>query len=394
MSTTALNAGVVGYGRRSVRGIMGHVMLALVPGTIVYATLIDYRIILNVLVAIIAALCVEAVLLRLRQRAILPLLCDGSIVLAAWLLALCVPPSLPAWQLIAGIVVMTGLGKHLYGGLGQNPFNPAMVAYAVLIVSFPVTMTDWQINVNGSEAAYDNAPTQLPQLPEWDAITGATPLDRLRQARSIIHRRTAPEAPTQPGQLASEPDTRKAPGHATTPLAEGSPLHALRKDMPEGPAAIPITNPMAEYSRFADAAIMRSPWKWVSLAWLAGGIYLLFAGIITWHIPASVLLTVAVLYLACGSVGTVPTIPLIPALLSGALMIGAFFIATDPVSAATSNTGKLIYGAGIGVFTFVIREYSVYPEGVAFAVLLMNICVPLLDYLFTRAVPTSDAGRK
>ena len=337
MSALTPDTRAMNFPRRSVGHIMGLVMLALLPGTVMLAILIDTAVITNVLAAVVIAVCVEAALLRLRARPVRPALSDGSIALAAWLLALCVPPSLPLWQLIVGVSVMTTLGKHLYGGLGQNPFNPAMVAYAVLIVSFPVTMTDW------SSADRDMAVASAPvtQSQSWDAVTGATPLDRLREIRL-----------TEANTPRSASDT--APG-------------------------------VADYREHAGALILHSAWTWVSIAWLCGGIYLLWLRVISWHIPVAVLGALAALYAGQALIASSMALPVVPALLSGAIMLGAFFIATDPVTAATSNRGRLVYGAGIGLFTFIIREFSSYPEGFAFAVLLMNTCVPLIDYLLTGA---------
>jgi electron transport complex protein RnfD len=134
-----------------------------------------------------------------------------------------------------------------------------------------------------------------------------------------------------------------------------------------------------------SSLVLSSPWLWVNVGWLIGGLYLLIRRIITWHIPLSILGTLTVLYLLVGSISSTVILPVVPALFSGAILLGAFFIATDPVSAATSHPAKLLYGAGIGALCFVLREYSIYPEVFAFSVLLMNTCVPLLDHAFTRA---------
>ena len=353
MSATTPDTLALGFARRSVGRIMSHVMLALLPGTLVMALMIDTAVLSKVLAAVVTALCVEAALLRLRGRRIRPALADGSIALAAWLLALCVPPSLPLWQLIVGIGVMTTLGKHLYGGLGQNPFNPAMVAYAVLLVSFPVTMTDWPVPRDDSPVASE----PLAQSHHWDAMTGATPLDRLREIR--LTEANSPSATT-----------------ITTSSTKSSSLE----------------NIVADYREHASQLILHSAWTWVSIAWLCGGLYLLLLRVITWHIPVSVLSALATLYAGQTLIFTSMALPVVPALLSGAIMLGAFFIATDPVSAATSNRGKLVYGAGVGLFAYIIREFSSYPEGFAFAVLLMNTCVPLIDYLFTGPKGKSPAS--
>lgn len=370
MSALTPDTLTLGFARRSVGRIMSHVMLALVPGTLMLAWMIDTAVLTNVLAAVVSALCVEAGLLRLRARRIRPALCDGSITLAAWLLALCVPPSLPLWQLIVGVSIMATLGKHLYGGLGQNPFNPAMVAYAVLIISFPVTMTDWP-------AAHDAVPVasgSVTQSHHWDVMTGATPLDRLREIRL---------------REANSPPPATTTISATSISASTSPATTLPTTVSDVPRTVTTT---ADYREYATELIMHSAWIWVSIAWLCGGLYLLLLRVITWHIPLSVLTSIAVLYAGQALLVSSMTLPVVPALLSGAIMLGTFFIATDPVSAATSNRGKLVYGAGIGLFTYIIREFSSYPEGFAFAVLLMNICVPLIDYLFTGPKGKSHAS--
>lgn len=343
MTLTTLDTRSLGVGKRSTRSIMLQVMLALIPGTLLYALLISSDIIINLVIASLSALVFEAVMLALRKRSVLITVSDGSIVLAAWLLVLCVPPALPAWQLVLGIFIMCSLGKHMFGGLGHNPFNPAMVAYAVLLVSFPSTMTHW------SPA---NAASQSISVNQWDTVTGATPLDRIRNIKRAMHNdaqiieSVSEFAPTTP--------TRTAIEH--THVSEQS----------------------------LSQIVLSSHWLWINTGWLLGGLFLLFRRIISWHIPVSIVATLTILYATIGAWSSAMVLPVFPAVFSGAVLLGAFFIATDPVSAATSNRGKLLYGIGIGVLCFVIREYSVYPEGFAFAVLLMNICVPLLDHIFTR----------
>jgi len=180
-------------------------------------------------------------------------------------------------------------------------------------------------------------------ITDWDGISGATVLDRLREVKQLAA-----------AQSASAIATTSARTSAGSSASEA----------------------------ISDSAL-KTPWIWLNLAWLSGGLYLLLTRIISWHIPVSILATISVLYATAGfhSIGVVQ--PLIPALFSGAIMLGAFFIATDPVSAAASRYGQLLYGVGIGTLTYVIREFSVYPEGIAFAVLLMNLCVPMIDRLST-----------
>jgi electron transport complex protein RnfD len=258
--------------------------------------------------ASIAALGCEALALRLRRRSPQSFLRDGSVLVTAALLALAVPPSLPLWQLVLGVAAAVLIGKHAYGGLGQNPFNPAMVGYAVLLVSFPVEMTRWP------------APGG-----DWDAVTGATALDTLR-----------------------------------TGLRQSYTM----QEVFAGPA----------FGHIGSAG-----GEWINLAALAGGLYLLVRRIVRWHIPAAMLAGIAVpaalshLFDPGAHAGAAFH------LAAGATMLGAFFIATDPVSAATSDRGRLVYGAGIGLLTWIIRTWGGFPDGVAFAVLIMNLAVPLID---------------
>lgn len=361
MTINTLDVHTLRQHHRSVSKTMLLVMLALLPGTILYASLIDSRIIINILLTGSTAVIVEFACVSLRQRPAFFAIRDCSAFLAAWLLALCVPPSLPMWQLIIGSFTLVTLGKHLFGGLGQNPFNPAMVAYAVLLVSFPVTMTQWQIP---EQSVLLTSTTQMTSPPkptmdgttpsateprQWDGISGATALDRLRATRQ---------------ELNSQINASEARPLAQNPtFSEPATISQLRDQ--------------------ASSLIFDSREVLVSIGWLAGGLCLLLLRVISWHIPVSILGCLVCLYGLGGLFATGPLLPVLPALLSGGIMLGAFFIATDPVSAATSRQGKIVYGLGVGVLAFVIREYSVYPEGVAFAVLLMNMCVPLIDYLST-----------
>jgi electron transport complex protein RnfD len=236
---------------------------------------------------------------------------------------------------VSGAAFAILIAKHLYGGLGYNPFNPAMVGYVVLLVSFPVEMTAWPLpSADGVATRLTLVETitttltgHLPAALDWDGITMATALDAVRTGLAL-------------GQTMSEVTAGKA------------------------------------FGAFAAAG-----WEWVSAAALLGGLALLALGVIRWHIPVAMLATIAVLATVLHGIdpGTYPG----PAfhLFSGATMLGAFFIATDPVSAATSPRGRLVFGIGIGGLTILIRSFGGYPDGVAFAVLLMNLCVPVIDRL-------------
>ena len=318
----------------SVGRVMRQVLYALVPTVALHVVFFGPGLLIQIVLGVVTALAAEAAALRLRGKPLPPFLLDGSAIITAVLLALCLPPLAPWWLVVSGVAFAILLAKHLFGGLGANPFNPAMVGYAVLLVSFPARLLQWlPPNVAGFEPAAlsfgETLTTIFTGMPParftWDAITSPTPLDALR-----------------------------------TDLALG---------MTMGEAH---TNAM--FSAFGGKG-----WEWINLATLAGGGWLLALRIIRWQIPVAMLtaLFVCASIMSAADPGAYAG-PLFH-LTSGASMLGAFFIATDPVSAATSGRGKLIYGAGIGVLTYVIRTWGGYPDGVAFAVLIMNLAVPLID---------------
>jgi Na+-translocating ferredoxin:NAD+ oxidoreductase subunit D len=318
----------------SVGRIMRLVLYALVPTVVMHVAFFGYGLLIQIVLATATALLAEALALRLRGKPLALFLRDGSAIITAALLALCLPPLAPWWLVVSGTAFAILLAKHLYGGLGANPFNPAMVGYAVLLVSFPVQLLQWlPPDVAGIESAELTLAETLgtiltgtpPDRLTWDAITAPTPLEALR-----------------------------------TNLALGM-------TMGEAHAS-------AMFGAFGGKG-----WEWINAATLAGGIALLALRVIRWQIPVAMLAAIfvcaAVMYAADPGAYAGPLFHLT----SGASMLGAFFIATDPISAATSDRGKLIYGAGIGVLTYVIRTWGGYPDGVAFAVLMMNASVPLID---------------
>lgn len=314
----------------SVPWVMGQVLLALLPVAAVHVALHGPGLVLQLAICGPTALLCEAVALRARRRDPWPALRDGSVLVTAALLALSVPPLLPWWIAAFGTAIAVLLGKHVYGGLGRNPFNPAMVGYAVLLVSFPLEMTRWPPPGAGwFDLARDTLSAfysgQTPAAATWDAYTGATALDQLRS---------------------------------------GLGQRYTMQEIFAGPA----------FGRIGGAGA-----QWLNAAALLGGAYLVLRGIVRWHIPVAVLAGIAVPAALMHAVDAGAHASATFQLFSGATMLGAFFIATDPVSAATSERGRLIYGAGIGMLTWLIRTWGAYPDGLAFAVLLMNVSVPLLD---------------
>lgn len=318
----------------SVGAIMWQVSTALLPGIGLCVWFFGWGVLVHMSVAALGALGLEALMLYVRGRPLRPFLTDGSAVLLGLLLGLGIPPLAPWWTTLIAVSFAVIVAKHLYGGLGNNLFNPAMAGYALLLVSFPNEMRGWP-DLHGAThesvhlldsvlIVFAGHSSMAP-----DALSGATPLDylqtRLRQQHMISEIQL-------PGVFASF----GAPG-----------------------------------------------WGWVNFGFLMGGIWLLFAGIIKWHIPAAMLVSLAMTALVFNAVDPDAFAAPMVHLTSGATMLGAFFIATDPVSAPVTPVGRLICGAIIGVLTYVIRTWGSYPDGVAFAVLVMNAATPTIDH-YTR----------
>ena len=320
-------------GPQSITRVMGLVLLALIPGTLALLWYFGWGVLINLTIAIATALLAEAAVLRLRRRAVGATLTDLSAVVTAWLLALALPPLLPWWQTVLGSAFAIVVVKQLFGGIGHNPFNPAMAGYVLLLVSFPVTMTRWlppEVISGQALSLADSLHIIFAGMPppgqSWDAISSATPLDQMRSELSQNH-------------MISE--------------IRQSPL----------------------WGDFGGRG-----WEWVGNWFLLGGLFLVWRRVISWRIPTSMLgalLLIAGLFWAID-----PETHPFPAfhIFSGGAILGAFFVATDPVSACTTPRGQLIYGALIGMMVFVIRTWGGYPDAVAFSVLLLNMAAPTIDY--------------
>lgn len=316
----------------SVSQIMLHVLLALIPGIALYVWCFGPAILVSITLASLTALSVEALMLKIQNKPIAPYLKDNTALLTAWLLALSIPPLAPWWLIVVGTAFAISIAKHLYGGLGNNPFNPAMIGYAVLIISFPVHMTHWitpigvgEISISFMDQLGYIFQSVLPDGLKLDAVTMATPLDTLK---TQLH------------------------------------LNGTVSDITKMPI----------YGHLGGIGS-----EWVAAGFLLGGFYLLAKRLISWHIPAAflgtLLITSGIFHLLD------PTHYVTPLFhwFSGAAMLGAFFILTDPVTSPTTPRGKIIFAVGAGLLTYLIRAYGGFPDGVAFATLLMNICVPLID---------------
>jgi electron transport complex protein RnfD len=316
----------------TVGGVMRQVLYALGPGIVAYSWFFGPAILLQILLATGFALLFETLMLKLRKQPLALFLNDWSAVITAILFALCLPPLAPWWIACVGMFFAIVIAKHLYGGLGQNVFNPAMVGYVVVLISFPQVMTQWLPPLSMAPVAigfFDSFLTiltgQLPAALTWDAITQATPLDTIR-----------------------------------TSLASGQTIAEVRRS--------PIFGELGGRG-----------WEWIANGYAVGGIWLIWRRVISWHVPVAMIGSVFILGMAGYLLDPGSNPSPLQHVFSGAIVLGAFFIATDPVSGCTSTRGRLIFGAGVGILTLIIRRWGGYPDGVAFAVLLMNMAAPLID---------------
>tara|TARA_R110002167_G_scaffold191891_1_gene394260 strand:- start:915 stop:1964 length:1050 start_codon:yes stop_codon:yes gene_type:complete len=307
--------------------MMRWVIAMTIPGLIAQSIFFGWGNLHNVLWCSIVALASEAIILKIRKRPLAFYLNDYSALVTGVLLGLALPPFAPWWVALIATSFAIIFAKHLYGGMGYNPFNPAMVGYALVLVSFPVAMTtNWAIPLSLLEQGPSIAETLAKIWAETafpDALTGATPLDTYKH------------------EIA----------------------HSLSDEVFQSPV----------FGSFYALG-----WEWVNLAFLAGGLVLLALKIIPWQTPLGVLLGLAIPAIILGWDAD-QSAPFMLHMLAGATMLSAFFIATDPVTSCTTARGRLIFGLGVGIFAYIIRRYGSYPDAFAFAVLLMNFAAPLID---------------
>ncbi|WP_092414879.1 RnfABCDGE type electron transport complex subunit D [Candidatus Ichthyocystis sparus] len=312
---------------RSVRSVMASVLLALLPSVAVYFFLFGPPIIISLGICTVSCLLAEWVSLLLRKKTVIMFPSDGSAVVTAWLIALSFPPISPWWMLVIASITAIAITKHLYGGLGNNIFNPAMMAYAICLLCYPQFMTKWvavQAKLSWSEAWSLIVQQKL----NFSGLTQGTVLDTVRTgltSKMMTLKQIKDLSPQNFGQWGS-------PGY-----------------------------------------------EWVSASYCVGGVLLWYLRIITWHMPIPFIFTLSVLSLTGHIVDPNRFVGIIPELLSGGTMLAAWFIITDPVSGATTTRGKVIFSVGIALLTFIIRHLGGYPDGIAFAVILLNSCVPVID---------------
>ncbi|QCI15807.1 RnfABCDGE type electron transport complex subunit D [Buchnera aphidicola] len=338
------------YKNYSVRKIMFLVIIACIPGILTKCYFFGSGTLIQIALCVISSLILESILLKMRSKKIKIHLKDNSAVLTAILLGVSVPSLLPWWMVIMGIFFSIVITKHLYGGIGQNIFNPAMVGYVILLISFPIHMNNWHerdfsislfkdIKKSANIIFFENYKdtinyNHLNIFP--DIFTEATPLNNLK-IKSHFNR----------DSLISE-DIR------------------LRNK---------IIN-------------TKNSWIYINISFFLGGVFLLLNRIICLRIPISFLITLAFLskitYFFSKELFVSPLIHFF----SGGTMICAFFIATDPVTTSCTNIGKIIFGIIIGFLVWIIRNYTDYPDAIAFSILFANMTVPLID----RYIKTSGYG--
>ena len=330
-----------GHDGSSVSRIMLIVVAALVPGMAIYVWTFGVGILIQCVTAIVFALGTEFLVMKLRGRDAIAHLKDGSALVTALLFALSLSPFTPWWITAIGAVFAIAIVKHAFGGLGMNPFNPAMAGYVFVLLSFPAQMNVWPAAPGTIETGPGIADYAAQVFTtgehDLDAVSGATPLNRMK---------------SQLGLMGMVSEIR------TEPL----------------------------FGRLGGRG-----WEWIAAGYLAGGVGLLVAGIIGWRIPAAMLTGMFAVSLVFNIYDPDLYAPPLFHLFSGATLLGAFFIATDPVTASTTPMGRLIYGVLIGVLAWSIRVWGAYPDGIAFAVLLANAAVPLIDR-FTRPRVLGEGG--
>lgn len=330
------------HSRASVPRTMRTVILALTPAALFGVWLFGWPAANLIVLSILSCVLAEAACTRLAGRAVAPTIADGSAVLTGLILALCLPPWAPWWLAVSGAAFAIVVGKQVFGGLGQNVLNPAMLARVALLLSFPVEMTSWVApqpwTTAGAPGFLEGLAITFGALPVADALTSATALAPLRSASGGV--------------------------------SEAGSVVALMLGVMPG-----------------------SVGETSALLLLAGGLWLVARRIVPWQIPLAMLATLALLASVFHLLDAQRFASPLVHVMAGSAIFCAFFIASDPVGAPVTAAGRLIFGAGIGVLVFSIRTWGGYPEGVAFAVLLMNAATPLIDqYVRPRRYGRTHSG--
>ena len=319
--------------------LMRLVIYAALPGILAQWYFFGWGNIIHISLAIITAIISEFIVLSLRDKKIKNELFDGSAILTAILIGVSLPALAPWWISVIGALFAIFIVKQLYGGLGHNPFNPAMAAYVMLLISFPVQMTLWQppLTLLNTDLNLTNTLTTI--------FTGFT-----IEGFSVEQLKTHIDGFT----MATPLDTLKTNITLNLTIAES------------------MTSPI-----FGEHFALG--WEWINIGFLLGGIILIAKKAIDWHTPVSFLFSLFITSLIAFLISPDTSASTLFHWFSGATMLGAFFILTDPVSGATSTKGRIFFGVLAGVLVYLIRKFGGYPDGVAFAVLLCNMAAPLID---------------
>lgn len=327
--------------RDGVADTMRWVMVCTLPGIALQTSFFGIGVVIQIVLCVFFCAATETLCLVSRKRDPRRELRDFSALLSALLLGLCLPPLAPWWCALIGSFFAMTFGKHLYGGLGLNPFNPAMIGYIVLLIAFPLSMTAW---------------TPATTLQPY-------PADFSHTVQLIFNER------------ADDGLTLQSLRHGIDGFTLATPLDTLKNDLSHGLMTRESFSQHSVYGTFAGLG-----WEWVNVAFLLGGCVLLWRKVISWRIPVATLSSLficATFFYVWNPDGFAS--PLFH-LFSGATMLSAFFIATDPVTASTTPKGRLFYGVGIGMLVYIIRQFGGYPDAFAFAILLMNCAAPLIDH--------------
>jgi len=320
----------------SVSRTMALVLAALLPATLYDIWLFGWPAALMFLVTVLSCVGLEALCLLLSRRSVANTLTDGSAVLTGWLLAMSMPPWTPWWVCVIAAIFAICIAKHAFGGLGQNVFNPAMVGRIAVLVSFPLPMTSFvapsPLFASGSPGFLDAFRIIFGGSHGFDSLSAASAL-----------------------------------GHVKTELSRGIPVSHSLADIPDFTSLVLGSHA----GSFGETS---------ALLILLGGAFLLAKRVISWHTPVAVITTLLVFGTVANLIDPARYTPGWFHVMSGATMLGAFFIATDYVTSPVSKAGQLVFGFGVGLLTWVIRTYAGYPEGMAFAVLLMNALTPIIDH--------------
>ena len=305
------------HSSESTRKLMTGVLVALAPAFFVSVWMFGWNALIITAVAVLSCVLFEYLIQKFLLKKEVSI-SDGSAIVTGVLLAFCLPINLPLWQVVIGSLVAIGIGKMSFGGLGNNPFNPALVGRVFLFVSFPVQMTSWPI-------------PQGFNTPLADATTGATPLGIIKEG-----------------------------------IRNSDSMDVIMQNIP--------SNMEMFYGHMGG-----SMGEIAALALILGFFYLLVKKIITWHIPVTILATIVIFTGIMWLVNPDQNASPVFHLLTGGLLLGAIFMATDYVTSPMTAKGMLVYAIGIGILTVIIRRFGAYPEGVQFAILIMNAFVPLIN---------------